>query len=301
MESARPNATGIGGWTDWLEHMTVQQDPVALVSGAASGVGRAVASTLADEWTVYATDVATDSLAGLSRCETARLDVTDEATIERVVDRVRTTHGGVDCLVNNAGYAAVGPVEDVPIDAVADQFDVNLYGPLRLCRAVLPGMRERGYGRIINVSSIFGRTVLPGLGIYSASKFGIEAVSDALRRELAGTGIEVVVVQPAWVRTEFAETARDRLTDRDRTRAYDAVYQLFERTPFLDGGLLAVSPDTVADVVQTAATAATPDPRYVVGQRARLLRATGALPDWMLDLVSRGLLRIGELCGGTDR
>jgi NAD(P)-dependent dehydrogenase (short-subunit alcohol dehydrogenase family) len=281
--------------------MTDQQESVALVTGAASGIGRAIASTLADEWTVYATDVATDGLADVPDCETAQLDVTDDSAIERVLDRARTAHGGVDCLVNNAGYAELGPVEDVPVDAVTDQFDVNVFGPLRLCRAVLPGMRERGGGRIVNVSSVLGWTALPGLGIYSASKFGLGALSDALRRELAGTGVDVTVVEPAWVQTAFAETARRTLADRDQTQAYDAIYHLFERTPFLDGGMLAVSPETVAGTVQTAATTAEPDSRYAVGPQARVVRATGALPDVVLDAVSRGLLRVGELLGDGDR
>lgn len=280
--------------------MTAQRDQVALVTGAGSGIGRAIASALADDWTVYATDLSTGRLADLPGCETARLDVTDAAAVERVLDRIRGAHGGVDCLVNNAGYAEIGPVEDVSLDAVAEQFDVNLYGPLRLCKAVLPGMRERGRGRIINVSSIFGQTVLPGMGLYSASKFGIEAVSDALRRELVTSGIDVVVVQPAWVRTEFAETAHGTLAGRDRSRAYDAVYRLFERTPLLDGGVLAVAPETVAEVVRTAATVPDPDPRYPVGLQARALGATGALPDRVLDLVSRGLLRVGGLLGERD-
>jgi NAD(P)-dependent dehydrogenase (short-subunit alcohol dehydrogenase family) len=281
--------------------MEDQSDPVALVTGAGSGIGRAIASVLADEWTVYATDVATSGLTDLPNCETAQLDVTDDSMVEAVLDRIRTTHGGVDCLVNNAGYAALGPVEDIPVGDVAEQFDVNLYGPLRLCSAVLPGMRERGHGRIINVSSIFGQTVLPGMGIYSASKFGVEAVSDALRRELASTGVDVVVVEPAWVNTAFAETARRTLAERDRTAAYDSLYQLMERTPFLDGGPLAVSPDTVANTVYTAATAADPNARYAVGPQARVLRATGALPDWVLDAVSRVVLRLGGLLGARNR
>jgi NAD(P)-dependent dehydrogenase (short-subunit alcohol dehydrogenase family) len=281
--------------------MEDQADPVALVTGAGSGIGRAIASILADEWTVYATDVVTGGPADMPDCETAQLDVTDDSMVEEVLQGIRTTHGGVDCLVNNAGYAEVGPVEDIPVDAVSQQFDVNLYGPLRLCSAVLPGMRERGHGRIINVSSIFGRTVLPGMGVYSASKFGVEAVSDALRRELASTGVDVVVVEPAWVETAFAETARHTLAERDQTDAYDSLYQLMERTPFLDGGPLAVSPDTVADTVHTAATATNPDARYAVGPQARALRATGALPDWVLDVVSRGLLGLGGLLGDSSR
>lgn len=281
--------------------MTDKQARVALVTGAASGIGRAIASALADEWTVYATDVETDGLAALSHCETVRLDVTDDSMVERVLDRIRSAHGGVDCLVNNAGYAELGPVEDVPVEAVANQFDVNVYGPLRLCRAVLPGMRERGSGRIVTVSSIFGKTVLPGMGVYSASKFGVEALSDALRRELARTDIEVVVVEPAWVETAFAETAHRTLDDRNQTPVYEAVYQLFERTPFLDGGALAVSPETVAGVVETAATTADPDSRYAVGPQARALAATGALPDWVLDLVSRGLLQTADLLDTSTR
>lgn len=275
---------------------------VALVTGAASGIGRAIASRFAAEgWTVYATDVTRDGLDDLRGCETARMDVTDPDAIERVVGRVEARHGAVDLLVNNAGYAELGPVEDVPIDATGEQFDVNVTGPLRLCRAVLPAMRDRDAGRIVTVSSIFGRVVFPGFGSYSASKFAVEAYADALRRELVTTDVEIALVQPAWVDTGFAATARQGLADREQTETYRPLYRLFERTPLVDGGTLAVSPARVAAVVHEAATAPDPDARYPVGPQARALLATSRLPDRLLDAIAWGLFRLSARFGDRGR
>ena len=142
----------------------------ALITGTSSGIGRATAAAfLRRDWTVYATARNTDDVADLAEagCETAELDVTSGADVERVVERVIEETGRIDCLVNNAGYAQYGPVEDVPPDVLHDQFDVNVYGPHRLTRAVLPHMRERRTGTVVNVSSVQGR--VSGAGACGAS------------------------------------------------------------------------------------------------------------------------------------
>ncbi|MFB6092045.1 MAG: SDR family NAD(P)-dependent oxidoreductase, partial [Haloquadratum sp.] len=177
-----------------------------LITGCSSGIGRATARAfLEEDWRVYATarnpaDVETLGEAG---CEIATLDVTDRDDVDRVVDRIVDEAGHVSCLVNNAGYGQFGPVEDVPTDQVHRQFDVNLYGPHRLVRAVLPQMREQGEGTIVNVSSVAGRVSFPGGGVYAGSKFALEAMSDALRNEVDEYGIDVVVVEPGPVESNF--------------------------------------------------------------------------------------------------
>lgn len=276
-----------------------QQDDVVLVTGSASGIGRAITHRFDEAgWTVYATDKETAGLDGIAArgCETIQLDVTDTDAIRRVVREIHKTHGAIDCLVNNAGYGVVGPVADIPAAEMAAQFDVNVYGPLRLCRAVLPAMHQQGTGRIINISSIFGRIAFPGMGAYSASKHGIEAVSETLRHELTGTGIDISVIEPAWVRTDFARQARRMLTERERTSAYSRVYTLLEKTPFLGGGPFAVSPEQVATTVYEAATTNDPALRYPVGWQARVLLAMRYLPDSILERVARSVLRIATMC-----
>ncbi|OYR76198.1 short-chain dehydrogenase/reductase, partial [Halorubrum sp. E3] len=171
----------------------------ALITGCSSGIGRAAAHAFLDEgWTVYATarNPADVEALGEAGCELATLDVTDQGDVDRVVERILDEEGAIDALINNAGYGQFGPVEDVTTERVHDQFDVNVYGPHRLIRAVLPAMRRERDGTIVNVSSVAGRVSMPGGGVYSGSKFAIEAMSDALRNEVADHGIDVVVVEP---------------------------------------------------------------------------------------------------------
>jgi NAD(P)-dependent dehydrogenase (short-subunit alcohol dehydrogenase family) len=270
---------------------------VALVTGCASGIGHATARHLVEAgWRVYATDVRTDGATAAladAGCETARLDVTDPAAARSVVDRIETEAGGVDCLVNVAGIGTWGPVEET-VDDARRVFDVNVHGTLAVTRAVLPGMRARNRGRIVTVTSVLGRTTPPGMGAYAASKHALEALTDALRREVRGFGVDVVAVQPAWVRTGFAATARgdppeaDGADDDPGSRgrsspAYRRIDALDDRLGFLDGGRLAVDPDRVARVVRRAAETDDPRARYAVGAVARLLVATRLLPTPVVD------------------
>lgn len=256
-------------------------DPrVVLITGAGSGIGAATAIAFADRgWTVYATDVKTPLPASVAdRCRTRQLDVADAEQCQTVVEAITGETGRIDALVNNAGYAVSGPVEDVPVEEVRDEFDVLVHGVHRLVRLVLPGMRERGEGWIVNVSSVLGLSAYQGLGGYAAGKAALEALTDSLRLELRGTGVDVALVEPPWVDTDFDEQARERLADLDRTGAYAESYAALEEGWALDGGPLAISPATVAATVVDAASDPSPRARYPVGSVATFIRWAHWLP-----------------------
>ena len=267
----------------------------ALVTGCSSGIGYETArALLADGWHVYATARVRDR-DGLERladrgAEIAALDLTEPDEIQRVVARIRDETGGVDCLVNNAGYGQFGPVEDVPTESLERQFAVHCFGPHRLIRTVLPGMRERGRGRLINVTSAADRLALAGIGSYTASKSALASLSDALRQELVGSDIEVVVVQPGLVATPFYDRALRELEGAATARApsqngsepaaeaadtdvtvvrptqYTDLYRVLQQVRAIEGGgRLINDPEDVAEIILTAATVSAPDTHYRVG------------------------------------
>ncbi|MFB6235745.1 MAG: SDR family oxidoreductase [Halopenitus sp.] len=274
-----------------------------LITGCSSGIGRATAHAFNDEgWTVYATarnpaDIQTLGEAG---CELATLDVTEQDDIDRVVDRILDEEGAIECLVNNAGYGQFGPIEDVPVEKVHDQFDVNVYGPHRLTRAVLPHMRREREGTIINLSSVAGRVSFPSGGVYCGSKFALEAMSDALRAEVDEYDIDVVLIEPGPVKTGFSARAREEVVAGDevdedgetadddgeleRSGAYDAFYDIFEDTESIGGGGVgAVEPERVAADVLNAASSTKPAARYHPGLFARAGALARFVPDWLRD------------------
>jgi NAD(P)-dependent dehydrogenase (short-subunit alcohol dehydrogenase family) len=248
-----------------------------LITGCSSGIGRETARVFLDDgWEVYATarnpaDVQTLGDAG---CNIASLDVTEQDDVERVVERIVDEHGRIDCLVNNAGYGQLGPVEDVTVEAVEDQFEVNVFGPHRLVREVLPHMRQRQTGTIVNVSSVAGRIAAPGMGVYSGSKFAMEGISDALRPEVSEYGIDVVLVEPGPVDTAFSERADDEVNGDgiERSDAYESLYSILNDTAAIGGGGPgAVAPREVAETILDAANLTNPAARYPVGQMAKVL------------------------------
>lgn len=260
------------------------RDPgTALITGCSSGIGRATALTFReDDWTVYATARDESTLEDLADvgCETAELNVTAPGEIERVVDRVVDEDGRIDALVNNAGYGQFGPVEEVPPTAVRRQFAVNVFGPHRLIRAVLPQMRRQESGTIVNVSSVAGRVSFPGGGVYAGSKFAIEAISDALRSEVEEFGIDVAVVEPGPVESEFNERAESEVEELDRSGEYGWFDSMFEdASAFGGGGPGAIPPEDVADAIHQAASCADPRSRYVVGVPASIAVLARYLPD----------------------
>ena len=268
-----------------------------LITGASSGIGRSTAEVfLDDDWQVWATARDEADVAALAEfgCETAELDVTDADQCERVVAAVVDSAGRIDCLVNNAGYAQFGAVEDVPtrdLAASGQQFDVNVYGPHRLVRRVMPHMRARESGTIINVSSVAGRLALPGQGAYAASKFALEALSDSLRVEAAEYGVDVVLVQPGPVETEFYDRAQDERDELETTGAYDWLYTAREDSRLAGiQDALSVTPGAVALTIRDAASASDPDPRYPVGDGAKLILMAQHLPTRWRD-AAFGVLR----------
>ncbi len=274
---------------------------VALVTGCSTGIGRAVARRLlAAGVTTVATARRLDSLADLAAAGATvlALDVTDDAGRRTCVARAEDLHGRIDVLVNNAGYAEMGPVEQVPLDAWQRQWETNVLGPVALTQLLLPGMRERSTGRIVNVSSMGGEITFPGGGAYHASKYALEAVSDALRMEVAPFGVRVSVVQPGPVATRFDVNAADLSAYTSGpyagiARAMDT--QIRAATP------RGTAPSAVADVVVHAATARRPRTRYRVGAVARgLVLGRRVVPDRGWDAAMRLAFRPRTAAGHRE-
>ena len=178
-----------------------------LITGCSTGIGRACAERLARSGhTVYATARRLESIEDLAAagCRTLALDVTDEGSMKAAVERVEAEQGVVGALVNNAGYSQSGAIETLSMEDLRRQFETNVFGLVRMAQLVLPGMRRAGSGRIVNMSSMGGNFTFPGGGVYHASKYAVEAISDALRFEVKGFGVGVTVIQPGAIRTEFA-------------------------------------------------------------------------------------------------
>src|ERR671910_1113763 len=178
--------------------MGIEKSQPVLITGCSTGIGRATAERLADDgWNVHATARRLDSIEDLTRrgCKTHALDVTDEGSMRNAVEEVEKD-GPIGALINNAGYSQSGAVETIPMESVRRQFETNVFGLMRMCQLVLPGMRRQRWGRIVNISSMGGRLTFPGGGVYHATKHAVEALSDALRFEVAGFGIRVVLVHP---------------------------------------------------------------------------------------------------------
>jgi NAD(P)-dependent dehydrogenase (short-subunit alcohol dehydrogenase family) len=264
-----------------------------LITGCSSGIGYATASLLAREgWTVYATARRPETLAGLEAqgCKTLALDVTDEASMAAAVDAVVAAEGAVGVLVNNAGYSQSGAVESVPLEQVRRQFETNVFGLVRMCQLVLPGMREQRWGRIVNLSSMGGRLTFPGGGFYHATKYSVEAISDALRFEVRGFGVKVIIVEPGLIVTNFGDTAAASVGDpegpyasfnRDVATATEQVY----KGPLAK---LGAGPEAVAATISAALTANRPKTRYPVTASARVMMGQRRLmPDRAWDLLMR--------------
>ena len=265
----------------------------ALVTGCSSGIGRASALALLGKgFVVYATARRPETLDDLAArgCRTLALDVTSEESMVAAVSAVEAEHGHVEVLVNNAGYALQGTVEECSLDAVRAQFETNVFGLVRLCQLVLPGMRAAGSGRIINVGSMGGRFTFPGGGFYHASKHAVEAISDALRLEVAPFGVRVSLVQPGPVVSSFVDAAVDSVdvTEGPYARFNQDLVDRYRQAYDGSASNLEISPEKVADVIATAATAARPRSRYAVGAMAKSLITTRRLlPDVAWDAVVR--------------
>ena len=273
---------------------------VAIVTGASSGIGEAVARALhVQGFRVYGAARRVDRMSALAEAgiEVRPLDVTDDASMVAFVDAVIAERGRIDVLVNNAGYGSYGALEDVPMDEARRQFEVNVFGLARLTQLVLPHLRARGSGRIINISSMGGKIYEPLGSWYHATKFAVEGLSDSLRMELAPLGIQVVVIEPGAIKTEWAGISAESVRQRSADGPY--AQQARQVAAVLDAGsgetARGSAPSVVADAVVKAATASRPRTRYVVGLGAKpMLLARKVLPDRGFDRVMRLIYRQAE-------
>src|SRR5918994_623292 len=266
-----------------------------LITGCSSGIGWATAERLADVgWRVYATARNVQNIAPLEQrgCELLSLDVTDEDSMSTAVDEIERREGAVGVLVNNAGYSQSGAMEAVSMEKVKRQFETNVFGLARMCQLVLPGMRRQGYGRIVNVSSMGGKLTLPGAGFYHASKYAVEAVSDALRYEVEGFGIKVSVIEPGLTRTGFVDAAVGSMDGQD-AGPYAGFAEAVARVTtenYQQGPIsrLAGEPEAVAEAIGQAISASSPRSRYAVTPSAHLLIGLRRLlPDGAWDAALR--------------
>jgi NAD(P)-dependent dehydrogenase (short-subunit alcohol dehydrogenase family) len=248
-----------------------------LITGCSTGIGRATAERLARAGhTVYATarnESVIEDLRDIG-CKTLALDVCDEGSMRAAVERVVAEAGAVGALVNNAGYSQSGAVETVPMADVRRQFETNVFGLIRMSQLVLPGMRAQRWGRIVNISSMGANFTFPGGGVYHATKYAVEAISDAMRFEVRGFGVDVVVIQPGLIRSRFGETAATGVEQGDGPYAEfnasvaQATTDVYEKGPL---ARLGGDPGDVAKAVERALTSRSPRIRMRVTPSARLL------------------------------
>jgi len=269
-----------------------------LITGASSGIGHASAKRLHDAGlTVYATARRPDAVADLAAegIRTLPLDVTDDQSMQDAVSAIENEAGPIGILINNAAYGLYGPVEQRPLGEVRALFDTNFFGLVRLTQLVLPSMRRAGAGRIINLSSMGGRATLPGGAFYHASKYAVEALSDALRIELALFGIDVVLIEPGPVRTPFMDLAVASLATATSPSGAGDPYKDFKDAIARSFTGLYTGPiarfvstlDDIARVVTMAATARRPRTRYLVSLTARSMIG---MKRWLPDRANDALL-----------
>jgi NAD(P)-dependent dehydrogenase (short-subunit alcohol dehydrogenase family) len=263
-------------------------DKTAFVTGASAGIGEATArALLAAGYRVFAGARRLDRMAGLAAAGATllKLDLTDDPSIVAAVNTIKNEAGRIDVVVNNAGYGSYGALEDVPLDEGRRQFEVNVFGLARLCQLVLPMMRAQKSGKIVNVTSIGGKIWEPLGAWYHATKFAVEGLSDCLRVEAAPFGVDVIVIEPGAIRTEWAGIARDGLLQMSGGSAYAELAKRHARMlATADTSSLASPPEVVARTIVRAVTARRPKTRYATGGGARtILFLRKILPDRMFD------------------
>jgi len=274
--------------------MGIEKSRPVLITGCSTGIGRATAERLASEgYNVHATARRLESIEDLAGkgMKTHALDVTNESSMESAVGEVEQD-GSVGALINNAGYSQSGAIETIPMESVRKQFETNVFGLIRMCQLVLPGMRDAGSGRIVNLSSMGGKLTFPGGGIYHATKHAVEALSDALRFEVREFGIDVAIIEPGLIVTDFGETAAASVDDVEEHGPYAkfnaAVAKLTAEA--YEGGMarFGAGPEAVAQKISKALSANRPNTRYKVTASAKVMMGTRRLvSDRMWDRIVR--------------
>ena len=266
--------------------MATQDQRTVLVTGASAGIGKATAEKLlAEGYAVYAAARRVEQMRDLEETGAVILgmDVTKEEDLVAGVERVNAERGGVDVLVNNAGFGLFGAMEDISLDEARYQFEVNLFGLARLTQLVLPHMRDRGAGKIVNVSSVAGKMYLPFGSWYHATKHALEGWSDCLRWELKRFGIDVIIIEPGLIGTEFGGVAFGPMADRSGDSAYAGIVNRVAAR-MNSGGPSGSPPSVIANTISRALRARRPKTRYAAGKFARLALLTRSLAsDRMFD------------------
>lgn len=270
---------------------------VALVTGASSGIGAATAQKLSNEgYIVYGAARRIERIAGLTNVKPIQMDITKDDQVVAAVKQIIQEQGRIDVLVNNAGFAQFGPVEEVSIEAARYQFEVNIFGLSRLTQLVLPHMRAEGFGKIVNISSMGGRIYTPLGAWYHATKHALEGWSDCLRIEVKPMGIDVIIIEPGGISTEFNDVLGKHTVDlalTDISSPYQELANKVERIledPDFVGK--ASPPSLIADTIYKALTARKPKFRYMAGYLAKpmwALRRFGG--DKLYDRAVEGLLK----------
>jgi NAD(P)-dependent dehydrogenase (short-subunit alcohol dehydrogenase family) len=260
--------------------MRALADQVVIVTGASSGIGEATARRLARGGARLVINARRgEPLAALAReldPAGARVraiagDITDAAVRQRLVDEARGNFGRIDALVNNAGYGTRGPVERVPVDLIRRNFETNLFSLIALTQLVVPHMRERGAGRIVNIGSVAGRIARPLSSVYDSTKHALEAITDGLRGELAPFGIQVVLIRPGFILTGFVDTANEASASVIENAGPYAPYVEGFQTAYKWAHRIAGRPDDIARLVEKALAARRPAPRYAAPAHAKVL------------------------------
>jgi NADP-dependent 3-hydroxy acid dehydrogenase YdfG len=250
---------------------------VVLITGCSSGIGKATALAFVQAgYITYATARKPETLDELRTrgCSTLQLDVTDETSMMEAVKTIESKHSAVDILVNNAGYGLNGPVEELEMNSVRHEFETNVFGLVRLSQLVLPEMRRKGWGRIINVGSVGGTFTAPGASAYHASKWAVESFNDALRFEVKPFGVDVVLIQPTGVYTEFDKKIAVSSSDLPANSPYKFFMDnhLKVTTQMFSGNSSAgiIKAEDVANTILKATQARRPKTRYRVGLSAHI-------------------------------
>ena len=256
------------------------KDKVTLVTGVSSGIGREIAQLLAERGArVFGTVRSPRSASSIHGVELVSMEVTDDASVNGAVQSIVQKTGPIQILVNNAGYSLMGALEETSVEEARQQFETNFFGLLRVTNAVLPGMREQGFGRIVNISSVLGFLPAPYMGVYAASKHAVEGYTETLDHEIRRFGVRALLVQPAYTKTNirgnstFAKVALEVYAD-ERKRLTDAVQQSIEHGD---------ESRMVAEAVWSALTAKSLRLRYPVGKGVALSRMRRFIPARMFD------------------
>jgi NAD(P)-dependent dehydrogenase (short-subunit alcohol dehydrogenase family) len=265
---------------------------VALVTGGSSGIGEATAVKLQElGFTTYAAARRVQRMEHLTKSgiRPLEMDVTDDQSMASGIKHILAADGRIDVLVNGAGYGSYGALEDVPLSEARSQFEVNVFGAARLTQLVLPQMREQHSGTIVNITSMGGKIYTPLGAWYHATKFALEALSDCLRMEVKPFGINVVVIEPGGIRTEWGGIAADKLRTVSGTGPYADQASAVADSLTSEKNRRRQSPPTViADTVAKAVTTRRPKTRYAVGYGAKpLIFMHNVLPDRTFDALMR--------------